>query len=236
MSAAAGVAARGDAAKMAAGEAACDEIVSGMTLGLGTGSTANAFLHALAQRISSGRLGDVRGVPTSVATERLAQRLGIETIALPAHGVDVAVDGMDQVTGSLDAIKGLGGALLREKIVAASAARFILIGDEGKRVDHLGGSVPLPVEVVRFGIARTVERLRDLGVTPSLRGGSDDPFVTDNGHVIVDCRLPERTDPATLAAAVKEIPGVVEHGFFLAMADVAVLAGADGVSRIEVPA
>ena len=222
-----------EALKIAAGRAALDEIASGMVLGLGTGSTANAFLRALSDRLSDGTLTHVRGVATSLATERLARDLGIETIELPATGVDVAVDGMDQVDPALDAIKGLGGALLREKIVAASATRFVLIGDVGKRVDALGGRVPLPVEVVRFGHLRTAARLRDLGVVPALRGGIDAPFVTDNGHYVYDCALPDGIDPAALDGALHAVPGVVEHGLFLGMAHGVYVAGPHGVERME---
>ncbi len=225
-----------DGRKTAAAEAACAEVASGMILGLGTGSTAHAFLLALGRRLEAGELDDVRGVPTSRATERTARRLGIPLVDLPAGGVDLAVDGMDEVDARLDAVKGLGGALLREKVVAESARRFVLIGDDGKRVERLGARSPLPVEVLAFGVARTASRLRDLGLEATLRGGELEPFLSDNGHPILDCELPAGADVERLACRLEAVPGVLGHGLFLGMADAAYLAGPDDVERIERPA
>lgn len=221
--------------KEVAGEAALVEIDDGMLLGLGTGSTAHRFLLALGRRVRDGRLPHVRGVPTSRATERTARELGIPLVDLPASGVDVAVDGMDEVDPRLDAIKGLGGALLREKVVAESARRFVLIGAGDKRVPRLGTRAPLPVEVLAFGIARTAARIRDLGLSPTLRGGESEPFLSDNGNPLLDCTLPDDAHPRELAAALDVVPGVLGHGFFLAMAETAYLAGAAGVQRIGRP-
>lgn len=219
--------------KRAAAEAALGELRSGQRLGLGTGSTAAAFLEALADALEAGRLANVAGVPTSRATETHARALGIPLIDLPADGVDVAVDGMDEVDGDLNAVKGLGGALLREKVVAEAATRFVLIGDDGKTVGRLGERAPLPVEVLAFGVARTEARLRDLGLDPTLRGGATEPFLSDNGNPILDATLPADRDLPALAAALDAIPGVMAHGLFLGMADVAYLASDGDVERRE---
>ena len=224
------------ARKRAAAEAALAELRSGHRLGLGTGSTAAAFLEALAEALAGGRLADVAGVPTSRATEVRARELGIPLIDLPADGVDVAVDGMDEVDGALNAVKGLGGALLREKVVAEAATRFVLIGDDGKTVGRLGERAPLPVEVLAFGVARTEARLRALGLEPTLRGGATEPFLSDNGNPILDAVLPEGADLPALAAALDAIPGVMAHGLFLGMADVAYLASGGDVVRREADA
>lgn len=221
------------ARKTAAAEAAVAEVASGTVLGLGSGSTAARFLHALAAATQAGTLHGVRGVATSRATERLARELGIPLLDLPAEGVDVAVDGMDEVDADLNAVKGLGGALLREKVVAASATRFVLIGGEEKQVERLGGSVPLPVEVLAFGVARTAARLRALGLDPRLRGGESEPFLTDNQQPVLDCGVPEHVDVHALARELDAIPGVLGHGLFLGMAEVAYLAGPDGVRALR---
>lgn len=223
-----------DPRKAAAAQAALAEVEDGMLLGLGTGSTAHLFLIALGERIASGALPRVRGVATSRATERTSREVGIPLVDLPAGGVDLAVDGMDEVDPELDAMKGLGGALLREKVVAESARRFVLIGDEGKRVDRLGERAPLPVEVLAFGLARTAERARSLGLDPRLRGGETEPYLSDNGNPVLDCGLPSDTSAARLAADLDAIPGVLGHGLFLRMADAAYLAG-NAVSRLDRP-
>jgi ribose 5-phosphate isomerase A len=225
-----------DARKAAAAQAALQEVRSGMLLGLGTGSTAHAFLLALAAALRDGALTDVRGVPTSRATERTARELGIPLADLPAGGVDLAVDGMDEVDPRLDAVKGLGGALLREKVVAESATRFVLIGDDGKTVARLGERSPLPVEVLAFGIERTAARIEALGLVPRLRGGATEPQLTDNGNPVLDAAVPDASDVHELARALDAIPGVLGHGLFLGMADAAYLASADGVELRERPA
>lgn len=222
-----------DERKAAAAEAACGEVESGMLLGLGSGSTSHAFLLALGRRLEAGELQDVRGVPTSRATETTARRLGIPLVDLPPGGVDLAIDGMDEVDPALDAIKGLGGALLREKVVAESARRFVLIGDDGKRVERLGERSPLPVEVLAFGVARTADRLRALGLEPRLRGGELEPFLSDNGHPILDCAVPAGLDAPRLACEVERVPGVLGHGLFLGMAHAAYLADDGGARRLE---
>jgi ribose 5-phosphate isomerase A len=225
-----------DPRKAAAARAALQEVRSGMLLGLGTGSTAHAFLIALAESLREGRLSDVRGVPTSRATERTARELGIPLADLPAGGVDLAIDGMDEVDPRLDAVKGLGGALLREKVVAESAARFVLIGDDGKTVARLGERAPVPVEVLAFGIERTTALVEELGLVPRLRGGATEPQLTDNGNPVLDADVPDARDPRELARALDALPGVLGHGLFLGMANAAYLAGEDGVELRERPA
>lgn len=222
--------------KREAARRAVELVRSGTVVGLGTGSTARYAVEALAERLADGSLRDVRGVPTSRATEALARDAGVPLVELPAEGVDLAIDGMDEVTPSLDAIKGLGGALTREKIVAAAARRFVLIGDDSKRVARLGERAPLPVEVLPFGRLRTAQTLRELGLAPCLRGGHAEPFVTDNGNQVLDCALPGNAEPAALAAALARVPGVVAHGFFLGMASLAFVAGEGGVEVLERPA
>lgn len=221
-----------DALKRAAADAALELVEDGMTLGLGTGSTAHWFVAGLAERLRSGSLRGLRGVPTSEATARQAREAGVELVELPAEGVDLAVDGMDELSPSLDAVKGLGGALLREKVVAAAARRFVLIGDESKLVSRLGEKAPVPVEVVRFGLKRTEYLLASLGAQTSLRLAGGEPFVTDNGNHVVDCRFAAPFDPEELAAEISALPGVVEHGLFLGMADLAFVAGEGGVRRL----
>ena len=213
-----------DGRKRAAAEAALDEVRSGMRLGLGTGSTAHRFLVGLGERIASGALRDVVGVATSRATERTAREVGIPLIDLPPDGVDLAVDGMDELDPDLNAIKGLGGALLREKVVAEAATRFVLIGDDGKHVHRLGERSPLPVEVLAFGADRTAARIRALGLDPAVRGGPSEPFLTDNGNPVLDCAVPADADPASLSVALDRIPGVLGHGLFLGTAHVAYVA------------
>lgn len=221
-----------DGQKRDAAAAALELVEDGMTLGLGTGSTAYWFVAGVAERLRSGALQRVRGVPTSEATARQAREGGIELVDLPAAGVDLAVDGMDELAPGLDAVKGLGGALLREKVVAASARAFVLIGDESKLVSRLGEKAPVPVEVVRFGLARTVRLLGALGGEAVVRERDGAPVVTDNGNLVVDLRFAGRFDPEELAAELSALPGVVEHGLFLGMADLAFVAGQGGVRRL----
>lgn len=213
-----------DASKQAAAEAALDLVESGMILGLGTGSTAKYVTLGIARRLSEGSLEHIRAVPTSEHTRALAQRLGIPLVELPPDGVDLAIDGMDEVTPGLDAIKGLGGALLREKIVASSARRFVLVGDDRKPVERLGERSPVPVEVLPFGRERTIALLRDLDVEPTLRMDDGEPFSTDNGNSIVDCAIVPGRDTRELARSLDAIPGVLDHGLFLGIATVAYIA------------
>jgi ribose 5-phosphate isomerase A len=210
-----------DAAKRAAATAAATLVQSGMVVGLGTGTTAAFLLEALAARIQEGRLR-ITGVPTSNRTAAEAVRLGIPLTDLTADiRVDLAIDGADEVeAGSLNLIKGAGGALLREKIVACAAQRFVVIADRSKCVQRLGDLAPLPVEVVSYGHEVTARRLADLGGTPMLRRDSTGaPFVTDSGNLLYDCRGFAPIDDAIgLAERLATTVGVVESGLFIALA------------------
>jgi len=217
--------------KRDAAERALALVEPGMLLGLGSGSTARHFIAGLGERLAAGALQRVLAVPSSRESETQAAALGIPLIELPAAGLDLAVDGMDEVTPELDVIKGLGGALTREKIVASSARRFVLIGDDRKRVTRLGERSPVPVEVVAFGQHRTRALLEELGAQPALRGGDADPFVTDNGNIVFDLSFPDGFEPEELARTLATLPGVVEHGLFLGMAERAFLAGEGGVTQ-----
>jgi len=202
-----------------------------MTLGLGTGSTVRFFLEALAESLEEGRIEGVRGVATSVDTEERATELGIPLLELArAESLDLAVDGADEFTPSLDLIKGLGGALLREKMVVQAAHRFIVIADESKAVERLGTRVPLPVEVVSFAWESHLPFFRSLGARPELRHGGDGaPYTTDNGNPVIDLHFEDGVgDPVQLERRFRDRAGVVETGFFLQMADAVIVAGHGG--------
>lgn len=221
-------------AKRAVGRAAANLVEDGMLVGLGTGSTVRFLVEALGARVASGLR--MTGVPTSEATARQATALGIP-LADPEAEIDLAIDGADEVErGTLRLIKGLGGALLREKIVAQLARRFVAVVDGSKLVATLSERAPLPIEVVRFGLAATTRRLADLGGAPVMRRTSDGGmFLTDGGNAVLDCRgfAPIR-DPFTLQRELKSIAGVVETGLFLDIADEALVAQPDGtVERLE---
>jgi ribose 5-phosphate isomerase A len=216
-------------AREAAAEAAAALVEDGMVIGLGSGRAVWATVAGLAP--------GTRAVVASERTREVAVEAGIEVLELDgSFEVDLALDGADEVGPELGLIKGGGGALLREKIVIAAARRFVVVGEASKKVDRLGEHFRLPVEVVRFAWKDTRRRLGSLLPDSSLRlaeNGSD-PYVTDEGHYILDGPIPHGTDPAELAAALKTVPGVVEHGLFLGMASVALLGHDDGtVERLE---
>jgi ribose 5-phosphate isomerase A len=220
-----------DAGKRAAGEFAATLVESDMTLGLGTGSTVEHFLRALGERVRSEGL-DVRGVPTSRATEESAARHGIPTIALGADvRVDLAVDGADEIDPAFDLIKGGGGALLREKIVAHAARRVVIVADASKVVKRLG-AFPLPIEVVPFA-AEYVRRLVEPIAPCRLRAKQGTPFTTDNGNRILDASFGPNgiADAAETDRRLRQIPGVVETGLFVGMVDEIVIGHDDG--RVE---
>jgi len=212
--------------KQRAAEAAMKYVKDGMVVGLGTGSTADLFLQALAAAIREGRVKNVRGVPTSRQSERRAQHLGIPLTTLAECPYpDVTIDGADEVDPRLDLIKGLGGALLREKMVAQDSKKLVIIADAGKAVTKLGTKALLPVEVVPFAHEAQEAFLRSLGTTPTLRRSADAVFVTDNGNYIYDCRFPNGIDDAAaLDLALRRRAGVVETGLFVGMAAVALVA------------
>lgn len=223
--------------KAEAGTAAVDRFVrSGMRLGLGTGSTAEKMLDALAERLASGALADVAGVPTSAATAARCGELGIPVLTLEEAGeLDLAIDGADEIDPQLDLIKGLGGAHLREKVVAAAARQMVVVADESKVVSRLGERAPLPVEVIPFALPVAERLLRGLGWEPDLRIDGGRPFQTDEGNRILHCRREEWVDPQALAADVSQVPGVVAHGFFLGFASAAAVATREGVRMLERP-
>lgn len=223
-----------DTAKRAAAEKALALVESGMSLGIGTGSTAEFFIQVLADRVKDGL--QIRGVATSERTVNLATDLGIPLISLDEAGsLALAIDGADEVDPNFRLIKGGGGALLREKLVATAARRVVIVVDESKRVDRLG-RFPLAIEVVAFGAQTTRNRIvalaNKLGMTNSkvaLRLDQfGEPFVTDSGNVIVDAALGSIADPPALAAALKATTGVVDHGLFIDLCDALIVGRADG--------
>jgi ribose 5-phosphate isomerase A len=224
--------------KRAAAMRAADLVQSGMKLGLGTGSTAEVFLEILADKIRGGL--KIVGTPTSKRTEDKARTLGIPLDDLDRLApLDLTVDGADEADSDLNLIKGGGGALLREKIVAASSKRMAVIADESKLVQRLG-KFPLPVEVIAFGHATTARRIANAALTlgyknltPNLRMKDGAPYRTDSGNCIYDCPFGAITDVPKLAFALSAITGVVEHGLFVGLATVLILAGSKGVKLIE---
>ncbi len=221
--------------KQRAAEAALAFVRSGMVVGLGTGSTADFFLQALGAAIKSGRLSGVRGVPTSKQSERRAQEVGIPLVTLlECPHLDVTIDGADEIAPNLDLIKGLGGALLREKIVAQNSKQLIIIADATKRVDVLGTKAPLPVEVVQFAHECHLPFLKRLGAKPDLRRSADgSTFTTDNGNCIYDCRFSGIADARKLEAALLDRAGVVDCGLFLGMATLALVADDQKVVELK---
>ncbi len=225
-----------EAKKAAAAEEALREVRSGQILGLGTGSTANYAVIGIGERWRSGALKDIVGVPTSEATHALAAGYGIPIAPIGAHAViDVAIDGADEVDPNLDLIKGLGGALLREKAVEVKARRFVVIVDDSKLVEKLGTKSALPVEVAPNDVSKIQAALVKLGGSPVLRTDpSGKPKQTDQANHLLDCRFPNGIDdPHALARALDAMPEVKAHGLFLDMADVVIVAGAEGTRRVE---
>ncbi|MCA1634998.1 MAG: ribose-5-phosphate isomerase RpiA [Acidobacteria bacterium] len=218
-------------AKRRAGEKSVEYIEDGMTVGLGTGSTAYHMVARLGERVREGLR--VRCVPTSRRTEEQARALGIPLVTFAeVRQLDLTIDGADEIGPDLALIKGGGGALLREKLVAAASRRFIIIADAGKRVAALG-QFPLPVEVVPFAWEVTTRRVaKVVGVEPSMRRAGADAYLTDNGNYILDCACGEITDPVRMERELKLLPGVVESGLFVRMADLAILAAEDGELEI----
>jgi ribose 5-phosphate isomerase A len=227
-----------DAFKLAAAERALQFVESGMKLGLGTGSTAAKFVDLLGAKVRAGL--DVVCVATSEATRVQAEALGIPMTTLDeAPFLDLTVDGADEIDDELRLIKGGGGALLREKIVATASGRMIVIADASKRVATLG-AFPLPVEVVRFGLAATHNMVVALAADAGCEGeitqrkrADGTPYITDSGNFILDCAFGRIAEPEDLDEALKLIPGVVENGLFIGIADTAIIAGADGVHAIS---
>jgi len=225
-----------DAFKRQAAEAAAGAVESGMVLGLGHGSTASFALRHIARRLAGGELHDVRGVPCSRAVERDALELGIPLTTFDSHPLlDLTLDGADEVGPDLHLIKGGGGALLREKIVAQASRRVVIVADATKCSPALGSRAPVPVEVLPFAWAALRPWLEALGARPVLRTDGGAPFVTDQGNWIVDCRVGPLSDPAAFAARLSDRAGIVGHGLFLGIADEVVVAGQHGVRRLTRP-
>jgi ribose 5-phosphate isomerase A len=223
-----------DQLKQAAALAAIDQIGDGMVVGLGTGSTAALAVAALGERVRQGLR--IVGIPTSERTAAQARLVGIELTDFAAHPrIDVTIDGADEVLpGSLDLIKGLGGALLREKIVAAASDRLIVMVDDTKLVTAIGTKAPVPVEVVAFGWQATVRHLQGLGAQTTLRKGSDHcAYVTDSGNYIIDCAFDAIGDPAALEKTISGIVGVVESGLFCGLASSVIVAAPSGIQLLE---
>ena len=226
-----------DAFKAAAAERALEYVENGMRLGLGTGSTAAKFVDLLGKKVSAGL--DVVCVATSQATQAQAEALGIRMSTLDEMPfLDLTVDGADEVDGELRMIKGGGGALLREKIVATASGRMVVIADTSKKVETLG-AFPLPLEVVPFGLTATRNMITALAADAGCEGeirvrmlSGGKPFLTDSGNLILDCHFGRIEEPEELDEALKLIPGVVENGLFIGIADLAVIAGEGGITLI----
>ncbi|WP_377289058.1 ribose-5-phosphate isomerase RpiA [Rhizobium sp. SG2393] len=223
--------------KIKAAEAALSHVEDGMRLGIGTGSTAEEFVRLLAEKVAGGMR--IEGVPTSERTARLCLELGISLKSLDElPELDLTIDGADEVDAKLRLIKGGGGALLREKIVAAASARMIVIADETKVVDTLG-AFKLPIEVNPFGLVATRKAVEKVAARLGLSGdivvreGGDGPFMTDGGHLILDASFGRIPDPEALASALNFIPGVVEHGLFIGLASLAIIAGPNGARTLS---
>jgi len=222
--------------KRLAAKHAVDMVQSGMILGLGHGSTTRHAVDILGERVQSGALQGIIGVPTSEYTMAQAQALGIPLSTLVEQPVlDMAIDGADEVDPDLNLIKGLGGALLREKIVESAAQRLVVIVDESKLVKRLGTRGPLPVEVTQFAWEAHRRWLESLGCRAELRREADgEPFITDNSNYIIHCTFPEGIpNPVALGRTLTEHPGILEHGLFLGMATEVVVAGVAGVRLIN---
>lgn len=216
--------------KQLAAEAAVDYVKDGMKVGLGTGSTAYFAINKLGERVKEGL--QITAVATSVASEQQARELGIPLVPFAqVDRLDLTIDGADELDGSLRLIKGGGGALLREKIVAMGSDRMIVVADESKAVRTLG-KFPLPVEIVPFAWEWTLKDILKLGCEAELRVDGSELYKTDNGNYIADCRFGAIEDPAAVAAALQGLPGVVEHGLFIGIADMAIVGKSDGTIDI----
>ncbi|CAN5149899.1 ribose-5-phosphate isomerase RpiA [soil metagenome] len=227
--------------KRAAAERAVEEYVeSWMVVGLGTGSTVSHAVWKIGELIENGSLSGVRGVPTSARTATMAHEVGIPLVTLSEERPLFTIDGADEIGPGLNLIKGRGGALLREKIVADAGEFLVVVADDTKLVDTLGLG-PLPVEIEPFGWEVTLEALASLGCEPSLRlegqgsqtGDPERPYVTDGGHYTADCLFPSIPDPAALEEEIKRIPGALETGLFIGLTKSAVIARQDGTEVIQ---
>ena len=223
-----------DDLKRQAAERAVEFVESGMVVGLGTGSTAVHAVNAIGQKIQTGLLRDIVAIPTSEATARNAEKWGIPLTNFDEHpAIDVTIDGADEVTPNLDVMKGLGGALLREKIVAVVSIQLIIVADDSKHVDHLATKAPIPIEVIPFAREPVVAFLKSLGGRPVWRKQEGQPFLTDEKNIIIDCFFEGGlSDAPAMARTLIDQPGIVEHGLFLGLATQAIFAGRDGIEIV----
>lgn len=219
----ANVLSKSDQEKEAAARAALEFVPDGQVIGLGSGSTASYFIKLLAERVKAGLR--IRGIPTSVKSQELAASLGIPLTTLDeVQEIAVTVDGADEVDPQLNLIKGGGGAMLREKVVASATKKLVIVADASKQVPVLG-KFPLPLEVIRFAEALVAKRVAELGAQVSTRKAADGkPYLTDENHHILDCHFGEIRDPGKLARQLSDMPGIVEHGLFVGMAKVVLFA------------
>lgn len=212
-----------------AAEKAVEYVQNGMIVGLGTGTTAYWAIQLIGQRMKDGL--NIKGIATSLQSEQLARELQIPIITFAeTHHIDVTIDGADEADHNLNVIKGGGGALLREKIVGSATKLYIIIADESKLVDRLG-AFSLPVEVVQFGWEMIFDKIRNLGCRPQLRKKESEPYITDNGNYILDCAFGTIHDPDMLHRNLNAMPGVVENGLFLGMADMIIFGCKDGTTK-----
>jgi ribose 5-phosphate isomerase A len=221
--------------KRLAGEKAVERVKDGMVLGLGTGSSAKYATIKIGQLWQSGVLTNIVGIPTSSGTEELAKEYDIPLTTLDEHPViDLTIDGADEIDPNLDLIKGLGGALVREKITEMATKYLIIVADDSKMVDKLGTRGPVSIEVTQFARRHHARWLESLGCKPVLRGGEENPYITDNHNFILDCTFPNGIDdPAELDRILNNQPGIVGNGLFLNMANEAIVAGENGIEVIK---
>ena len=221
-----------DLEKQAVARAALSFVENGQVVGLGSGSTSTYFIQFLADRVKAGL--KIRGVPTSVRTQQLAEKCGIPLATLDqVEALDIDVDGADEFDPQLQLVKGGGGALLREKIIASASKKFVVLADASKQVPILG-KFPLPVEVIPFAETLLTQRISALGATVTLRKTMDGTaYKTDEGHHILDCHFGRIPDPAKLARTLSDMPGIVEHGLFINMASVVLLAKGEQVTELR---